>query len=137
MLVVEAADGPGGAVRTGELTVPGYHHDLFSAFYPLGFASPVLSRLHLEAYGLRWLRATLVIANPTPNGPTAVLSEDIDVTASLDAFWSGDGDGWRRLYDRLVVLDPRLVQAHVAVPSGPSRCCACRPGGTSQLHQDP
>jgi len=82
VLVVEAADGPGGAVRTGELTVPGYHHDLFSAFYQLGFASPVLSRLHLEAYGLRWLRATLVIAKPAPNGPTAVLSEDIDVPAT-------------------------------------------------------
>jgi phytoene dehydrogenase-like protein len=43
VLVLEAEHEPGGAVRTGDLTLPGYRHDLFSAFYPLGAASPAMT----------------------------------------------------------------------------------------------
>ena len=32
--VLEAADAAGGAVRTEELTLPGFHHDTFSSVYP-------------------------------------------------------------------------------------------------------
>ena len=42
VLVLEAQPEPGGAVRSAELTHPGFVHDLFSAFYPLGVASPVM-----------------------------------------------------------------------------------------------
>ncbi len=99
VLVLEAAAEPGGAVRSGELTVPGFRHDLFSAFYPLGAASPVMRGLDLERHGLRWRRAPLVVAHPTPDGRCAALSTDADATAaSLDAFAAGDGEGWQRLY---------------------------------------
>ncbi|MDQ2727219.1 MAG: NAD(P)/FAD-dependent oxidoreductase [Actinomycetota bacterium] len=115
VVVLEAADEPGGAVRTGELTVPGYHHDLFSAFYPLAVASPVLSRLHLEDHGLRWRRAPLALANPTPGGPTAVLSTDLDATAaSLDRFAPGDGAAWKQMYAQWRQLSPHLVNALMA-----------------------
>ena len=43
-------------MRTGEVTVPGFRHDLFSAFYPLVAASPVFRNLGLEEFGLRWRR---------------------------------------------------------------------------------
>ena len=36
VLVLEAADAPGGAVRTEELTLPGFHHDTFSLRLPGG-----------------------------------------------------------------------------------------------------
>ncbi len=124
VLVLEAEDQPGGAVRSGPLTLPGYEHDLFSGFYPLGFASPNIARLHLEDHGLRWRRAPLVVANPTPDGPTAVLSQDLDETAaSLDAFAAGDGNGWRRLYRRWSRLDPHLIRA-VMSPFPPLRPAA-------------
>ena len=98
VVVCEEQPTPGGAVRSGELTVPGFEHDMFSAFYPFAAASPVMRSLDLERWGVRWRRAPLVVAHPTPDGPTAVLSTDPDVTAaSLDAFATGDGDGWRRL----------------------------------------
>ena len=112
VVVLEAASSPGGAVKTSELTIPGFHHDHFSAFYPLGAASPVLQALRLEEHGLRWLRSPLVAVNPTPDGPTAVISTDIEVTAaSLDRFAAGDGEGWRRLYQRWCELDPHLIRA--------------------------
>ncbi|HEV2752377.1 MAG TPA: FAD-dependent oxidoreductase, partial [Solirubrobacteraceae bacterium] len=43
--VLEAEDEPGGAVRSGALTLPGFVHDRFSAFYPLGVASPIMRAL--------------------------------------------------------------------------------------------
>ncbi len=99
VLVLEAQPEPGGAVRSGELTLPGWTHDLFSAFYPLAAASPVLHRLDLGAHGLRWRRAPAVLANPTPDGRCAVLSTDLEQTVrSLDTYAPGDGDAWRDLY---------------------------------------
>ena len=41
--VLEAADAPGGAVRTEELTLPGFRHDTFSSVYPAAAASPVFA----------------------------------------------------------------------------------------------
>lgn len=99
VLVLEAQAVPGGAVQSAALTRPGFVHDVFSAFYPLAAASPVLSRLELERYGLRWCRSPLVLAHPRRDGSCAMLSTDLDETAaSLDAFASGDGEAWRRLY---------------------------------------
>jgi phytoene dehydrogenase-like protein len=98
VLVLEAEPDPGGAVRSGEITVPGFVHDRFSAFYPLAFVSPVIRSLGLDEFGLRWSRAPLVLAHPTPDGRCAVLSTDLDETAaSLDAYAPGDGDEWRKL----------------------------------------
>lgn len=105
VVVLEANDAPGGAVRTAEVTAPGFRSDLFSAFYPLGGASPVLADLDLEPHGLRWTHAPKVLAHPTADGPVAVLSRDIEVTvASLDSFHPGDGDSYRELqadWDRI------------------------------------
>ena len=102
VLVLEAQPEPGGAVRSAELTHPGFVHDLFSAFYPLGVASPVMRSLDLESYGLRWRYAPLVLAHPTADGGCAALSTDVDETAaSLDTFAAGDGDSWRTLQRRL------------------------------------
>ena len=53
VLVLEAADAPGGAVRTEELTLPGFRHDTFSSVYPAAAASPVFARMPLERHGLR------------------------------------------------------------------------------------
>ena len=134
VVVLEANDVPGGAVRTAEVTAPGFRNDLFSAFYPLGVASPPLRALGLERYGLEWRRAPLVVAHPTPDGPTAVLSTDGDETAaSLDQFAAGDGEGWRHLYelwehvgDRLLdallrPFPPVVPGARLAAALGPSR----------------
>ncbi len=99
VVVLEAEPDPGCAVRSGELTIPGFLHDRFSAFYPLGAGSPVMTGLDLERYGLRWRRAPLVLAHPLADGRCPVLSTDLDETCrSLAAFAPGDGDAWRRLY---------------------------------------
>jgi phytoene dehydrogenase-like protein len=96
--VLEAQPEPGGAVRTGEITLPGFRHDLFSAFYPLAAASPVVQGLGLEDFGLRWRRAPYPLAHPLPDGRCAVIAPDRAKTEeSLELFAPADGRGWRTL----------------------------------------
>lgn len=112
VLVLEAQAEPGGAVRSGELTLPGFRHDLFSAFYPLAAASPILDDLNLDEHGLRWQRSPLVVAHPTPDGRAAALSTDLDETAaSFDSYGPGDGDAWRGLYGQWERLGDQLMGA--------------------------
>jgi phytoene dehydrogenase-like protein len=110
--VVEAEPDPGGAVRSGELTLPGFVHDRFSSFYPLAAASPAIRSLELERHGLRWRRHPLPVAHPARDGSVAYVAPDVDETAAcLDAFASGDGDAWRRLMQRWERIGEHLVGA--------------------------
>ncbi|HEX5541309.1 MAG TPA: NAD(P)/FAD-dependent oxidoreductase [Micromonospora sp.] len=100
VLVLEATGTAGGAVQSGEVTAPGYLSDLYSAFYPLGYASPVVAGLELESYGLRWRHAPDVLAHLLPDDRAAVLNRDPQRTAaSVDAFAPGDGQRWLDTYD--------------------------------------
>ena len=112
VVVLEAQPVPGGAVKSAELIEPGFVHDVFSAFYPLGVSSPVMKALDLPAHGLRWLRAPLALAHPSVDGTCPVLSMDLDETVeSLDADRPGDGDGWRRLYARWERIGAALLDS--------------------------
>jgi len=73
VLVLEATDHPGGAVRTAEVTEPGFRNDLFSAFYPMTAVSPVIQGLRLEEHGLRWRHAPDVLAHVLPDDRCVVL----------------------------------------------------------------
>jgi phytoene dehydrogenase-like protein len=110
VVVCEEQPEPGGAVRSGEVTEPGFVHDLYSAFYPLTLASRHVAPLELERYGVNWLSAKGVVAHPHPDGRCALLSMDLEETcASLDAFAPGDGDAWRRLFELWRRAGPHLV----------------------------
>ena len=114
--VLEASDVIGGAVRTEELTLPGFRHDTFSAFYPFAAASSALAALDLGAHGLRWRRAPLVLAHPTPDGRCVALSTDVEETAaSLDDYAPGDGDSWRRLYRRWEEMSGPLMDTFLGL----------------------
>src|SRR5437764_14329660 len=83
VLVLEAADVPGGAVKSAEVTAPGFVNDLFSAFYPLAVASPAIAGLELDRWGLRWTHAPIVVAHPTDDGRSALLHHDAAATARV------------------------------------------------------
>ncbi|HEX3593010.1 MAG TPA: NAD(P)/FAD-dependent oxidoreductase [Pseudonocardiaceae bacterium] len=124
VLVLEAQDEPGGAVRSAQLTAPGFHSDLASAFYPLAVASPVLRDLDLERYGLRWRHAPDALAHVLPDDRCAVISQDVGATAgSLAAFAPGDGDAWRTEFDRWTRIRDRLLDA-ILTPFPPIRAGA-------------
>jgi phytoene dehydrogenase-like protein len=97
VLVLEAADHHGGAVRTEELTLPGFRHDTFSSVYPAAAASPVWARMPLSRHGLEWVHPAAASAHVLPDGAAAVLYRDLDRTAaSLDALHAGDGAAWAK-----------------------------------------
>ena len=124
VVVCEEQPEPGGAVRSGEVTEPGFVHDLYSAFYPLTLASRHIAPLELERYGVNWLSARGVVAHPHPDGRCALLSMDLEETcASLDAFAPGDGEAWRRLFDLWRRAGPHLVGA-LLTPLPPVRPAA-------------
>jgi phytoene dehydrogenase-like protein len=112
VLVLEAQPAPGGAVRSGELVEPGFTSDLFSAFYPLGIASPHLRALGLEDFGLEWVQAPAVVAHPAADGTCATLFRDVERTAaSVGAFAPGDADAWRRLSETWLRVQPAFLRA--------------------------
>lgn len=110
VLLLEANDTVGGAVRSAEITAPGFRSDLFSAFYPLAAASPVIRNLDLGNHGLTWVQAEKVLAHALPDGRAAVLARKPEQTAAgLDEFAGGDGQawldmfaGWRKIRDPLL-----------------------------------
>ena len=98
VLVLEAAERPGGALATEELTLPGFRHDTYSSVYPAGAASPVFARLPLERHGLRWIHPAACYAHPLDDGRAVVLYRDLQRTAeSLDRVHPGDGERWGAL----------------------------------------
>lgn len=112
VVVLEATPSPGGAIRTAEVAAPGFHSDLYSAFYPLGFASPVLRSLDLAEHGLRWRRSPSVLSHVLPDGRTATLYPDVDKTAAcVETFGRGDGEAWRAMYDEWLRIGPQLIEA--------------------------
>ena len=96
VVVLEAADAPGGAVRTEELTLPGFRHDTYSSVYPAAAASPVFAAMPLADHGLEWVHPAACSAHPLPGGRAAVLYRDLEQTAAtLDRLHPGDGAAWR------------------------------------------
>jgi phytoene dehydrogenase-like protein len=110
--VLEATPQPGGAVRSGYVTAPGYLSDLFSSFYPLGFASPVMKALELPEQGLRWVHAPDVLTHLLPDGRAATINRDLETTmASMEQFAPGDGERWRHAYDDWRNISGTLLDA--------------------------
>ena len=121
VVVCEAATVHGGAVRSAEVTQTGFISDLYSAFYPLAAASPVLAGLDLQGYGLRWTHAPAVLCHVMPDDRAALLSRDVSVTAaSLDSFSSGDGEAWIRLTEQWARIGPAVIDA-LLQPFPPAR----------------
>ncbi|MEM1416201.1 MAG: NAD(P)/FAD-dependent oxidoreductase, partial [Myxococcota bacterium] len=81
VLVLEAKDTPGGGMRTAEITLPGFHHDLCSGCHPTGVLSPYWSTLPLAAHGLRWCFPKASVAHPLDDEPAVLLTRDVRATA--------------------------------------------------------
>jgi phytoene dehydrogenase-like protein len=112
VLVLEAQEEPGGAVKSAEL-FPGYVSDLFSAFYPLSVASPALRELHLEDHGLKWSHSPAVVghARNADDDDAPVIFRDIDRTAEdLDRRQAGDGARWRELFEQWLRIKEPLLE---------------------------
>jgi phytoene dehydrogenase-like protein len=96
--VFEREAGLGGAVRTAELTEPGFHHDVFSAWHPLWVGGPAHAELGaaLGERGLEYLNTEHPTGTLFPDGESAFLTTSTDANATeLERHAGGDGEAWR------------------------------------------
>ena len=99
VLLLEAKETIGGGMRTAELTLPDFHHDICSAIHPLGMGSPFFKSLPLVDYGLHWIQPDLPMAHPLDDGTAVALYQSLDKTAEQ---LGQDGAAYRRLFAPLV-----------------------------------
>ncbi len=135
VIVLEATAAPGGAIRSAEVTAPGYLSDLYSSFYPLGYASPVMRGLDLD---LTWRHAPDVLTHLLPDGQAATLSRRPELTAaSVEKFATGDGERWLRAYGEWrSVSAPMLETLFTPFPpvrGGAALLARLRPAGALRL----
>jgi phytoene dehydrogenase-like protein len=98
--VVEAKSTPGGGMRTQEVTLPGFLHDICSAIHPLALGSPFFQNLPLAQYGLKWIHSPLPLVHPLDNGGAAFLERSLEATAEL--FFGKDAHTYTRVMQPLV-----------------------------------
>lgn len=91
--VIERADRIGGGMRTEELTLPGFHHDVCSAIHPLAVASPFLRGVPLAEHGVEWIEPPAALAHPFDDGTAALLERS---PAATGATLGRDGRAWAR-----------------------------------------
>jgi phytoene dehydrogenase-like protein len=118
VVVLEAADRPGGGTRTEERTLPGFHHDVCSAVHPLALGSPAFRDLPLEEHGVRWIHPDAPLAHPLADR-AVILERSLDATAERLGV---DGPEWERLMGAVTrpgldlvdgLLDPIAVPRHL------------------------
>jgi phytoene dehydrogenase-like protein len=81
VLLIEGKDTIGGGLRTAELTLPGFKHDVCSAIHPLAVSSPFFKKLPLAGYGLEFIYSPYAAAHPLDDGTAAVLQRSLSATA--------------------------------------------------------
>jgi phytoene dehydrogenase-like protein len=74
--VLERADRLGGAIRTDEITEPGFVHEVLAAWHPLFTGSAAYAELgdDLRARGLEYLNTELPTGTLFPDGSSAFLT---------------------------------------------------------------
>ncbi len=118
VLLFEAEPTLGGGVRSAELTLPGFVHDICSAVHPFAVVSPAFRDMPLAAHGLEWVVPPAMLAHPFDGAKAAIIRRSLDETAlGLGV----DAHAYRRLMQPIVrgwpqiemsVLGPLRVPAH-------------------------
>jgi len=112
VLLLEGKDNIGGGLRSAELTLPGYTHDICSAVHPLAVSSPFFTTLPLHEHGLEFIYPPAAAAHPFDNGRAAVIRSTVAETAGL---LGDDEQAYLRLMTPLVTDWP-LIAADVLSP---------------------
>lgn len=127
--VLEARDTIGGGTRTEPLTLPGFLHDVCSAFHPLGAASPAFAGLPLAGHGLEWVKPQIQLAHPLADGSAAALWHSLDDTEER---LGPDGRRWGRLAGRIAErwpsLGDQITAPLIAIPDRPFELLTMAPG---------
>ena len=109
--VIEQAAEPGGAVKTREVTLPGFRHDLCAMNLSLFAGSPFFAayKEELTAQGLAFAPAADCFASVFRDHGFLGVSKDLDKTlAGIAALSAKDAAAWRTMVDRFGEDAPHL-----------------------------
>jgi phytoene dehydrogenase-like protein len=109
--VLEAASVAGGAVKTSEVTVAGFRHDLCAMNLSMFAGSPFFAQYkdELIAHGLELVGAPDCFASIFRDHSYLGVSTDLDRTvAAINAVSSRDAAAWREMVDRFRADAPHL-----------------------------
>ena len=135
VVVYEAEERIGGGMRTDELTLAGFRHDVCSAIHPLGRSSACFRELELD---VDWLESPACIAHPFDDGEAVLLRRSVgDTAAQLGA----DAAAYRRLVGPLAdawsAVERILLASFPLDPRPPLRVLAeLGPGGSLRALRD-
>jgi phytoene dehydrogenase-like protein len=99
--VLERSDYLGGAVRSAEISLPGFVHDVFSGWHSAWLSGKAHGELgaELAGLGLEYLNTDLPAASAFPDGSAAFLLATPDETAAeFESYAAGDGEAWSALH---------------------------------------
>jgi phytoene dehydrogenase-like protein len=119
--VYEAAPTPGGGMRTAELTLPGFQHDICSTVQALAVVSPFFRTLDLKALGVTLRTPEIAYAHPLDGGRAALAYKDVERTAA--GLEGTDARGWRKLLgslaERAELIWPDALGSLRSIPRHP------------------
>ncbi len=111
IVVLESSDKFGGAVRTEEITLPKYKHDLFATNLSLFAGGGVMALLKddLIRNGLDFVPSAKPYCSIFPDGKIIGITMDRQVNIeSLKKIVPADVESWKLLTEKLVRLSPHL-----------------------------
>jgi len=97
VLLLERSDQAGGCIRTEELSLPGFKHDVLSGWHPLFVLSPAYEELaeDLHARGLSYCNTDTPTGVVTPAGESLILSTNRELNLqTFNALGASNGDGY-------------------------------------------
>lgn len=97
-ILYEAKETVGGGMRSAQLTLPGFVHDICSAIYAMAVVSPFFNKLPLDKYGLTFIEPEYAAAHPFDNGTAALLHHSIEKTITGLGV---DGSAYKKLIQPL------------------------------------
>src|SRR5690606_41732514 len=80
LLLIEGKSVIGGVMRSAELTLPGFLHDICSAVHPMAARSPFFRSIPLADHGLSFVTPEVAAAHPFDEGHAAALHTSIEKT---------------------------------------------------------
>lgn len=127
VLVVESAMVAGGGLRTAELTLPGFRHDVCATILPLALASPAFRAVDVD---VSWAQPPIAFGHPLPDGTAATAVRSIDDTARGLGV---DGPRWRASVGGLAGAGPALLDALLSPMRPPAGPIARSPRAVAEL----
>lgn len=119
VVVLEAKETIGGGSRSGEVTLPGFVHDICSAVHPLAASSPFFRDLPLDQFGLEWVHPAIPLAHPLPGGEAAILMRSLADMARQGVDGAGYANMIRPFVEGWDDLSEEILQPIVHVPRSP------------------